>query len=672
MSNVAINIAAEFIGKKAFKQADTAVNKLNKTVKSLGASFGIAFGGAALGVAIKKSIRDFADAERETQQLTNTVKNLGLAFAAPEVDAYVQKIGKLYGVTGDQAVPAMQALLTATGSVSRSTKIMNVALDLAASRNADVASVAKDLASAYVGNTKGLNQYRLGLTKAELAAMSFDEILEKIGSQTLGSADEAAKTLSGQLAILSEVSNQAKERIGGGLVQALGGLGGENGAGGAAKNIENLSIKLTNAITGFGYLVQEVKIAQPILVAAGIAIGLAWAPWLTAVGVAAVAIGAIGNAMRKSTPQSSMNTGKLFFPSSGDGGYKARAAAEKKAEAAAAARAKKLEALSKASEKAQKDSLKLAKAKAVFDLQKIQIEAALKGKISEEDKIRLKLMQAIEAENLTAVEKYQKALEKAQEKSKELAELLAKVKTLELKDPFGEWKIDPLTASINALTASMFAVQTQIQANGREWSSFANSVATTVIKPNLTEWSSSYSTASANAAAATAAANAALTATTTAASKAAAEAAAASAAAIAAANKASADAIATAQAEALTTLGKLNAETAASTAAAAKAAQDAIDAANKTAAETVAGILAKASAEAAAKAAAVAAGNVSTLEGFRTAEAAAAASTGGNTTKIEVTVSGDPFTDPNAVAEKVVEIIRGASNRGTVDVLGFE
>jgi hypothetical protein len=672
-SNIDIKILAEFLGKNAFKQADTAVGKLNKSVKSLGASFGIAFGGAALGIAIKKTIRDFADAERETQQLTNTVKNLGLAFAAPEVDAYVQKIGKLYGVTGDQAVPALQALLTATGSVSRSTKIMNVALDLAASRNADVASVASDLANAYVGNTKGLNQYRLGLTKAELAAMSFDEILEKIGSQTLGSADEAAKTLSGQLAILAEVSNQAKERIGGGLVQALGGLGGENGAGGAAKNIENLSIKLTNAITGFGYLVQEVKIAQPILVGAGIAIGLAWAPWLTAIGVAAVAIGAIGNAMRKSTPQRSINTGKLFFPSGGDGGYKERLAAEKKAEAAAAARAKKLEALAKASEKAQKDSLKLAKAKAVFDLQKIQIEAALKGKISEEDKIRLKLMQAIEAENLTAVEKYQKALEKAQEKSKELAELLAKVKTLELKDPFGEWKIDPLTASINALTASMFAVQTQIQANGKEWSSFANSVATTVIRPNLTEWSSSYSTASANAAAATAAANAALTATTTAASKAAAEAAAASAAAIAAANKASADAIATAQAEALTTLGKLNAETAASTAAAAKAAQDAIDAANKTAAETVAGILAKASAEAAAKAAATAAGNVSTLEGFRTAEAAAAAaSTGGNTTKIEVTVSGDPFTDPNAVAEKVVEIIRGASNRGTVDVLGFE
>jgi hypothetical protein len=650
-SNIDIKILAEFLGKSAFKQADTAVGKLNKNVKSLGASFGIAFGGAALGIAIKKSIRDFADAERETQQLTNTVKNLGLAFAAPEVDAYVEKIGKLYGVTGDQAVPALQALLTATGSVSRSTKIMNVALDLAASRNADVASVASDLANAYVGNTKGLNQYRLGLTKAELAAMSFDEILEKIGSQTLGSADEAAKTLSGQLAILSEVSNQAKERIGGGLVQALGGLGGENGAGGAAKNIENLSIKLTNAITGFGYLVREVKIAQPILVAAGIAIGLAWAPWLTAIGVAAVAIGAIGNAMRKASPQTSMNTGKLFFPTGGDGGYKARAAAERKAEAEAAKRAKELAAMTKSANKAQQDSLKLAKAKAVFDMKKIQIEAALKGKISEEDRIRLLLMKAIEEENLTNVEKYQKALEVAQTKTKELNELLTSIKTMEIKDPFGAWSVDPLTAAINNLTKSMFSVQTQIQANGREWSSFANSVATTVIRPNLSEWSSSFGAAGSAAATATAAATAAalkaqqdaLTAQSTAASA----------------------ALQAQSAEQLAALKQRLAEEAAAYKELMEATAAAAEAALLTGAnEYTTGNLAKIASEAAAQAAAAAA-----------AEAAATQASGsvtGGSTKIEVTVSGDPFTDPNAVAEKVVEIIRSAANRGTVDVQGFE
>jgi hypothetical protein len=390
-SNIDIKIIAEFLGKSAFKQADTAATKLNKTVKSLGQSFGLAFGGAALGYAVKSTIKDFADAQRETVNLTNTVKNLGLAFDAPQVTAYVEQIGKLYGVTGDQAVPAMQALLSVTGSVSKSTEIMNTALNLAASRSANVADVAQDLANAYVGNTKGLNQYRLGLTKAELSSKTFEEIMAIIGKQTLGAADEAAQSLSGQLAILSEVSNQAKERIGGGLVEALGGLSGANGAGGAAKNIENLSIKLTNAITGFGYLVQEIKIAQPILVAAGIAVGLAWAPWFTAISVAALGIAAIGNAMKKNKAQIAVNTGPLMFPTSGDGGYREREAARKKAEQEALARNKALAKLIKDQAKSAAETVKqkrlqnaidkanlvLNKGEEVFDIDKIQIAAAL-------------------------------------------------------------------------------------------------------------------------------------------------------------------------------------------------------------------------------------------------------------------------------------------------------
>jgi hypothetical protein len=390
-TNLDIKIIAEFLGKTAFKQAETATNKLNKTVKSLGSSFGVAFGGAALGYAIKSAVKDFADAERETLALTNTVKNLGLAFDAPAVSNYVDQIGKLYGVTGAQATPALQSLLSVTGSVSKATEIMNVALDLAASRNADVASVAADLSKAYVGNSKALNAYDLGLTKAELSALTFDEILARIAKDTMGAADEAANSLSGKFAILAEASNKAKERIGGGLVDALGGLAGPNGAGGAAATIENLSIKLTEAITGFGYLVDKVKIAQPILIAAGLAIGLAWAPWFTAISVAALAIGALGNAIKKNNAIPAPNNGPLFFPTAGEGGYKEREAARKKAENDAIVRNKKLAQAIKDQAKAAADLVKkkllqnaidkanvlLGKGEDVFNIDKIQIAAAL-------------------------------------------------------------------------------------------------------------------------------------------------------------------------------------------------------------------------------------------------------------------------------------------------------
>jgi hypothetical protein len=43
-----VDIAAEFVGKKAFKDADTAAKKLDKTVKQLGRTLGITLGASAM------------------------------------------------------------------------------------------------------------------------------------------------------------------------------------------------------------------------------------------------------------------------------------------------------------------------------------------------------------------------------------------------------------------------------------------------------------------------------------------------------------------------------------------------------------------------------------------------------------------------------------------------
>jgi trimeric autotransporter adhesin len=638
-ADVRIDIAAQFVGKKAFTQADVATAKLTKGVKNLAGAIGIAFGARGIGRAIKA----FAEDDKAAQALGKTLQNLGLAYgsSAATVNGYISRLEQQTGVLDDELRPAMDRFLRATLSVTKSQELLNLALDISAGTGKSLTQVSQSLQKAYLGQTQALGRLGVGLSKAELTSASFEEIQQRLAVLFAGQASTAANTYAGEIAKLQVAVNNAKETIGKGFVDALKTASGSSTIDPVIKGID----KIANA---FAYLTRETgKFIAITREAFDFSKGLQlFAPK-----------GGYGNTNK--------GMGNISMSVSSQDTQKADRAAEAKA---AAAQLKTSQALTKST----KESLKLAKARATFDLQKIQIEAALKGKLSEEDKIRLKLMKAIEEENLTNVEKYQKALEVAQTKTKELTDLLATIKTLEIKDPFGTWSVDPLTAAINALTVSIGGVGTQIRASGSEWSSFANSVATTVIRPNLTEWSSSFSAAAASAASATAAANAALTATTSAASKAAADAAAASAAAISAANKASADAVAKAQAEALTTLGKLNAETAASTAAATKAAQDAIDAANKTAAETVAAILAKASATAAAKAAEAAAGNQSTLEAFRSAEAAAATATGNNATKIEVTVTGDPFTDPNAVAEKVVAIIREAGNRGTVDVFGID
>jgi hypothetical protein len=95
--------------------------------------------------------------------------------------------------------------------------------------------------------------------------------------------------------------------------------------------------------------------------------------------------------MKKNTPQIAVNTGKLFFPGAGDGGYADRLKAEAKAEKDALSRAKALAKLVKdqAANQAKilkdkrlqnaidKANLALNKGGELFDLDKVQIAAAL-------------------------------------------------------------------------------------------------------------------------------------------------------------------------------------------------------------------------------------------------------------------------------------------------------
>jgi hypothetical protein len=122
---------------------------------------------------------------------------------------------------------------------------------------------------------------------------------------------------------------------------------------------------------------------------------------------------------------------------------------QKKAAAAKIAADKKAAANKiKADKMAAANAAKLAKAAAVFEIQKIQIAAALKGKISEEEKTRLLLMQAIADEDADKAEKLTKKLEEIQAKNAKIAADLLAIGTA--KDPFATWA-GSLTSAINEL-----------------------------------------------------------------------------------------------------------------------------------------------------------------------------------------------------------------------------
>ena len=237
---------------KGFKQADTAITKLNKNTKTFAKNFGLAFGTAAVVAFGKASVKAFAADEAAAKRLSTAVENLGIGFANPEIAKYIANLEKSAAIADDVLRPAFQSLLTTTGSLTKSQQLLNNAIQISRASGVDLATVADDLAKGFVGNTRGLAKYNSGLTKAELQSKSFSEVLGVLLARSAGAADDYLKTTSYQMEVLSIATGNASEIIGGGLVDAFARLGGGTEASDAATAIETIATAIAKVTVATG------------------------------------------------------------------------------------------------------------------------------------------------------------------------------------------------------------------------------------------------------------------------------------------------------------------------------------------------------------------------------------------------------------------------------------
>ena len=223
MSNVAINIAAEFKGKKAFNEAATATDKLTKNVKGLAKGLLAVYSAQKILSYAKSSVKAFAEDDKAATALGTTLKNLGLAYGSNvgTVNGFISRLEMQTGVLDDELRPAMDRLLRATGDVTKSQELLGLALDISAGTGKSLSQVSQSLQKAYLGQTQALGRLGVGLTKAELSSSSFEEIQARLATLFAGQATAAADTYAGSLAKLTVAGNNAKETIGEGLVDAI-------------------------------------------------------------------------------------------------------------------------------------------------------------------------------------------------------------------------------------------------------------------------------------------------------------------------------------------------------------------------------------------------------------------------------------------------------------------
>ena len=387
MANVVIEVATEFTGKKAFKEADTATQKLTRNVKKLAGAVGIAYGASAIVAYSKRSVKAFAQDEAAALRLNRAVENLGIGFANPAIADYIGNLEKSAAIADDILRPAFQGLLTTTGSLTQSQKLLNDAITISRASGVDLATVTQDLGKGYVGITRGLSKYNTGLTRAELNTKSFNEILGIILARSAGAAEDYLTTTSYKMEVLSIATGNASEILGEGLVGAFARIGGGTEASDAAtaittiaKALASVTVATGTVIGGFTNVLKTLK-NLPKDIFSGFA-GAQAGVNLTAPAKATSKL----NVSEKKQQEALANLEKNALKR-----QKELLAVKNKqllAEKKTAAEKKKQEVLDKA-------ALVLAQGQKVFDEEAIQLAAAAQGKLTEEEKVRVGLKQNI-------------------------------------------------------------------------------------------------------------------------------------------------------------------------------------------------------------------------------------------------------------------------------------
>jgi hypothetical protein len=360
-----INLVSQFTG-KGFLEAEKSVNKLQKSTKKLGKTLGVSLAAGVVFKTSKMLVKAFAEDEKAAVQLTKAVENLGIGFASPSINNFIEGLERTAAISRSELRPAFQDLLTTTGSLTKAQDLLNKSIIISRGSGIALSTVTEDLTKAYVGSTKGLEKYKTGFTAAEIASKSFAENLEILLKLNQGAAEDYFTTTTFKLELLAIAGESAKITIGEGLVEGLGNFAGSGEASDAVQVIDDLAQGLAKFVIKYG------------LTAFGL---LARIPEF---GFRAIGLGAMYD-----RPKTEIITETEFTKKQKELIAKLDAAEVKRAKALAALAKKHANAeILKRKEKEKqakldKAALSLGKGEDVFDLDKIQVQAALLAKQDE-------------------------------------------------------------------------------------------------------------------------------------------------------------------------------------------------------------------------------------------------------------------------------------------------
>jgi hypothetical protein len=221
--SLTLSIVGDIDGlQKSLKQADTEIQgfggKVGAFGKKVAAAFAVAAAAAAayavkLGIdGVKAAIEDEAAQVRLASALRSATGATDAQIKATE--DYISKTSLATGVADDELRPALQRLALSTKDTGKAQELLALALDVSKGSGKDLETVANALGKAQDGNTTSLGKLGLGLSKAELATLSFEQLQTKLSDLFGGAAARNAQTFQGRIEVLKNGFNEAKEAVG--------------------------------------------------------------------------------------------------------------------------------------------------------------------------------------------------------------------------------------------------------------------------------------------------------------------------------------------------------------------------------------------------------------------------------------------------------------------------
>jgi hypothetical protein len=259
---------------KGFKQAESATDKLGRSVKNLAKTLGLAFSAAAIVNFGKAAVRASLEAQAQQQRLSALLK-VTTGATQDQVNvlndqaAALEKIGV---VTGGSITQVQSQLATFDLQLATIQALTPAILDYVVAEKGATASAA-DFKSMTNGLAQALNGNFTSLTRTGFVLDETTKNLIKNGTEAERAAALVAvlnstykdfnknlrDTPMGQFQVLANSAEQAKTIIGTDLLAAMQMISGPEGIGGAATAMEDFATQIGNVIYAIGILGSKIR-----------------------------------------------------------------------------------------------------------------------------------------------------------------------------------------------------------------------------------------------------------------------------------------------------------------------------------------------------------------------------------------------------------------------------